>query len=116
MTKKDSTDKLLSIITKSAEGKKATDPVILDITRKGRIIDFMVIVSGESTPHLKAIAKEIEAQVKKLGIVGTIWEGTVDSGWLIFDLGSILVHIMSEKERKYYNLEELWGKEAVVYH
>ncbi|OGC13558.1 ribosome silencing factor [candidate division WOR-1 bacterium RIFOXYA2_FULL_37_7] len=116
MTKKDSTDKLLSIITKSAEDKKATDPVILDITRKGRIIDFMVIVSGESTPHLKAIAKEIEAQVKKLGIVGTIWEGTVDSGWLIFDLGSILVHIMSEKERKYYNLEELWGKEAVVYH
>ena len=116
MKKKTSIENLLDIITKAAEDKKATNPVILDIRRAGKITDFMVIVSGESTPQLKAIMKEIEFQVKKTGVKGIVWEGEPDSGWMIFDLGSILVHIMSEKERAYYNLEELWGKDAVVFH
>ena len=44
------------------------------------------------------------------------WEGVTGSGWVILDLGSIVVHVMDESERKYYNLEGLWGKDAIIYH
>lgn len=109
-------DKIVSLVIEAAEDKKAVNPIVLDISRTGRIADFMIIVSGESTPHLKAIAKEIEARLKKHGTKGTLWEGNENSGWLIFDLGAILIHVMSEKERSYYDLEGLWGKRAVVFH
>lgn len=116
MNKKNLDENILGIILKAAEAKKALNSIVLDIRKASKISDYMVIISGDSTPQLRAIIKEIEYKVKKLGIKGIVWEGKVDSGWLIFDLGSILVHVMSEKERAYYNLEELWGKEAVIYH
>jgi len=109
-------EKLVQIILNAAEDKKAIDPVVLDIRRLNQFADFMVIVSGDSSPQLRAIAKEIEFRVKKLGIKGIVWEGDLDSGWLIFDTGSILAHVMAEDERAYYKLEELWGKEAIVFH
>ncbi len=108
--------KLLDIIMTAAEDKKAINPVVLDVTRSGAFADYMVIISGDSSPQLKAISKEIELKVKKFGIKGIVWEGDYESGWLIFDLGSILVHVMSDEERAFYNLEELWGKEGIVYH
>ncbi len=111
-----SMEELLTLITEVIEDKKGINPVVLDVQKSGSIFDFMVIATGEARPHLKAIIREIELRVKKLGIKGTVWEGAIDSGWMLFDLGSIIVHIMSEDEREYYNLEELWGKEATIYH
>ena len=109
-------EKLIDIIVSAAKDKKANNPVVLDISKLQKFADYMIIVSGDAVPHLKAIMREIDLKVKQHGVKGIVWEGTHDCGWLIFDLGSILVHIMGETERAYYNLEELWGKEATVYH
>lgn len=116
MKKASRENELLDVVIKAAEDKKAFNPVILDVRRTGRIADFMVIVSGDSTPQLKAITREIEARLKKRSIKGIVWEGEPGSGWQIFDMGSILVHVMSEHERAYYDLEGLWGKDAIIYH
>jgi len=113
---KSDSEKLIDLILKTAEDKKAINPVVLDISRLGKFADYMIIVTGESSPHLKAIVREIDLNIKKLGVKGIIWEGDINCGWLIFDLGSVLVHVMSEKERTFYDIEGLWGKEAVVYH
>ncbi|MBI5701475.1 ribosome silencing factor [Candidatus Saganbacteria bacterium] len=116
MRNKQDTDKLIKLVIDAAEDKKAINPIIIDVTRAGKFADYMIIISGDSTPQLKAIVREIESRVKARGIKGIVWEGSKESGWLIYDLGDILVHIMSEKERAFYDLEGLWGKEAVVYH
>lgn len=107
---------LLDLIVKAAENKKAKDIKVLDVQKISGLFDFLVIMSGESSPQIKALSREIGGAVKKTGLKGFSWEGEVSSGWTILDLGDIVVHIMSEKERAYYNIEEIWGKEAVVYH
>lgn len=89
---------------------------ILDVAKTSNIIDYLVICSGDSGPQLRAIEKEIDKRLRKNKIKGFRWEGLVRSGWLILDLGSVVIHIMGVAEREYYNLEELWGKEAIVYH
>lgn len=102
-------------VAKAAEGKKARRVAILDIRRASGFADFFVICSGESTPQLKAIGEAIEEKLRRQKIRPR-WEGELASGWVILDIGSVVVHIMGSAEREYYNLEDLWGPQAVTYH
>jgi len=106
----------LDIIIQAAESKKAENIVVLDVQKQKAICDYLVIASGGSAPQLRAIIREIEAKVKEAGVVSRLFEGNISSGWVILDLGTIVVHVMSEEERAYYNLEKLWGQGAVFYH
>lgn len=106
----------MAVIARAAEAKQAVDLKILDVGRVSPVVDWLVICSGESTPQLRAIEKEIGAKLRQSGIKNFKWEGVPGSGWLVLDLGSIVVHVLGEIERAYYKLEELWGKQAIVYH
>lgn len=106
----------MEIIAAAAESKLATDLEILDVRQTSAVVDYIVICSGETEPQLRAIEKEIDSQLRKNEIKNFRWEGVPSSGWVVLDLGSIVVHLLREAEREYYKLEELWGKEAVVYH
>jgi len=108
--------KTLEIIAKAAESKQAVDLKAMDVSKTSSIVDYLIICSGESSPQVQAIRKEIDSQLRKNKIKGFRWEGMSGSGWVILDLGSVVVHVMGTAERDYYRLEELWGKDAVVYH
>ena len=107
---------MVEIIADAAESKQAIDLKILDVSKTSSLVDYLVICSGESEPQIRAIEKEIDAQLRKNKIKGLKWEGVISSGWVILDLGSVVVHVLKTAEREYYQLEELWGKEAVIYH
>jgi ribosome-associated protein len=111
-----STPEVVELIARAAEDKKASDPKILDVRKTSKIVDYLVICSADSGPQLRAIEKEIDKQLRSNKIKGFRWEGLARSGWIVLDLGAVVVHIMGEEERAYYNLEELWGKEAIIYH
>ncbi|NBS13249.1 MAG: ribosome silencing factor [Verrucomicrobia bacterium] len=93
-----------------AENKKALDPVILDLREVGGPSDFFLVVSGESEPHLKAIAGEIEKGVKdEMQRRPFRVSGNSASQWIILDYGDVLVHVMNSGRRGFYRLEDLWG-------
>jgi len=96
-----------------AENKKAVDPVLLDLREVGGPSEFFLIVSGESEPHLKAIAGEVEKGVREeSGRRPFRISGNSLSQWMILDFGDVLVHIMHTAKRKFYRLEDLWGDAA----
>jgi len=107
-------DKIISIILKAAEDKQATNPIVLNLRDKNSVFDYLVVMSGESNPQLKAIIESIEYKVKQAGRKGKVFEGSLDSGWLVLDLSNIVVHVMSDEERAFYNIEGLWQKDAVI--
>jgi ribosome-associated protein len=86
------------------------------VRESSKLADYLVLCSGEADTHLRGIEKGIDEALRKNKIKGFKWEGVSSSGWLILDLGAIVVHVMSQEARDYYRLEELWGKDAVVYH
>jgi len=93
-----------------AQNKKAQDPVILDLRGVGGPSDFFLVVSGDSEPHLKAIAGEIEKGVKEsLQRRPFRVSGNSVSQWIILDYGDVLVHVMNTGRRNFYRLEDLWG-------
>ncbi|MBU0573445.1 MAG: ribosome silencing factor [Candidatus Margulisiibacteriota bacterium] len=109
-------EKLVEKITDAADDKKALDIKVLKLGNISRIADFLVICSGESSVQLEAIASHIEDKLQKGSGRKCSREGAAKSGWLILDAGSIVIHVMSPEQRDYYDLEGLWGKDAVIFH
>lgn len=114
--KKISIEKIVGIITATAENKKASEITALDISKQSNVADYFIIISVESTPQMNAAAEAIIEELEKHGIIKHHVEGTLSSGWLIIDLGAVVVHIMGVKERDFYKLETLWGKSGITYH
>jgi ribosome-associated protein len=69
-----------------------------------------VICTGESTRQVKALTEAITETLKKEDIRPSHEEGTADSGWILLDYGSVIVHIFGPFERDYYQLEKFWEK------
>ena len=104
-----STEKMLEIITESADNRGGADIQVLDIRKNTTIADYFVIVSGNSTPQLNAIAEEIEDNMAKEGYVTYHNEVHGQSRWIILDYADIIVHIFHRDMREFYNLERLWS-------
>lgn len=101
-------------IAKLLEDKKAADILVLDVRKTSHFTSFFVIVTGTSTPHLKALRETIEDTLKKKKIQRYATEGTPESRWILLDYGDIMVHIFEKESRAYYNLERMWGDAKIV--
>lgn len=102
------TQEKLDIIVKSCEDKKGIDIKVLDIKGMTSIADYFVIVSGNSSTQVDALAREIDEKLSEKGEGPQNQEGKNSSRWIILDFGDIIVHVFHKDEREYYNLERLW--------
>ncbi|MEM9445047.1 MAG: ribosome silencing factor [Verrucomicrobiota bacterium] len=106
---------LAKLCKKYAEDKKCLNPVILDLSELDGPALYFFICSGMADPHLKAISEEVHLRLKEEHQIKPYSkDGNMASQWMIVDYGDVLVHIMSEEKRNYYNLESLW-KDAKTY-
>ena len=93
-----------------AEDIKAEEIVLLDVSEVSSITDFFVICSGTSTPHLKAIAREVRAGMSEAHAVKpSMADGDHESQWVVLDYGIMMVHAFHPEKRDLYALEDLWG-------
>ncbi len=68
----------------------------------------MVIVSGLSSPHLKALYNDLQVELKKLGSTCYRRAGDPEGGWMVLDYVDVVIHIFLPESREFYALEELW--------
>ncbi|MDP5136558.1 ribosome silencing factor [Rheinheimera baltica] len=88
---------------------KGRDIVVLDVRGKSSVTEFMIVCSGTSNRHTKSIADYVAAEVKKAGINALGIEGQSSGEWVLLDLDDVVVHVMLEESRSFYQLEKLWG-------
>lgn len=98
----------LDIVLKACEDKLGDNIKVIAIDEKSTIADYFVLVTGRSVQQTKAISDEIEEKVEKAGFEVLGNEGFRDASWILMDLGDIIVHIFTEEQREFYNLEKLW--------
>lgn len=93
-----------------ADDKKAENLVILDLRKLPGVTDYMVIGSGTSEPHLRAVVEEVELKLKRdEGLCPLAVDGTWHSGWVVLDYVDVMVHVMKPDVREHYDLEGLWN-------
>ncbi len=87
---------------------------MLDIGNIGTFADYFVICSGDSQRQINAVVREIGKVLGNEGVDVGHREGTAESGWVLLDYGSVIVHVFDPNTRHYYNLEQLWSKSKPV--
>lgn len=103
---------LVKLCCRALDEKKAGDLRVLDVHAQSSITDYLVLATGTSDPHLRALRIELEKVIDATGtrIVGM--ETAQESGWLVVDAFDVMVHLFTPDNRKKYKLESLW-KDAV---
>ena len=104
---------LLKTVVDALEDVKGQDIRVYDTTKKTSAFDHIVIASGTSNRQTRALASSVAKAVKAAGgkVSGT--EGTDTGEWVLVDCGSVVCHCMQPNIRQYYDLEELWGPDAL---
>lgn len=103
-----SPEALLEQVHAALEEMKAKDAVEIDVRGKTSIADYLVVVSGTSTRHVKSVADEVVKFSKKCGVMPLGVEGEREAEWVLVDLGDVIVHVMLPRVREFYALERLW--------
>src|ERR1700740_856460 len=89
--------------------KKAEELSILEMEKgSGAFTDYFVLCSGTNPRQVQAIADEVELRLKSAGMRPNQVEGYKQAEWILVDYVDFVVHVFSEKARKFYDLERLW--------
>ncbi len=102
-------EQLSDIIVSALDDIKAQDIVKLDVRDLTTVTDFMIIASGTSNRHVKALVDNVAEKAREAGRKPIGVEGEDGSEWVLLDLDDALVHVMLPKVREFYNLEKLWS-------
>jgi ribosome-associated protein len=103
-------ERLRDEVVLALEDRKAKDIVTIDVTRTSAVTDYMVIASGTSSRHVKALIDQVAERSKATGAALLGVEGRDSGEWVLLDLGDVIVHVMQPEARAFYDLERLWGE------
>ncbi|MBI3910305.1 MAG: ribosome silencing factor [Armatimonadetes bacterium] len=105
-----STEEKLAVILQALDERKALDVRVLDVSDRTQMTDRLVICTGTSNIHIRAVADRILEMMKERGIKGIRCEGYHEARWVLIDFGDVVVHLFDPDDRVYYRLEEFWTR------
>ena len=105
------TAEMIDLISDYAQGPKAVDLVVLDLSSASAFTDAFVIATGRSDRQVKAIHDSIHQGMKNdHAMLPNHVEGLAEANWVLLDYGDVVVHVFTPPTREYYRLETLWGE------
>ena len=107
---------MLKVIIDALQDKKAEDIRVTDISNVSVIADYFVIASGSNTNQIQAMVDNVEEEMFKAGFDNPKVEGYNTASWILLDYNDVIVHVFSEDDRAFYNIERIWrdGKEIDI--
>ncbi len=90
------------------EDKKANDIRVIDISNISVIADYFIIASGNNRNQVQALADNVDDTLGKAGYPAKQVEGYASANWILMDFNDIIVHVFSEEDRLFYDLERIW--------
>lgn len=110
MTEELDSKKLACIIAGTLDDKLGKDITILNISNVSSLADYFVIVTGDSTPQVKALMENTKDKIKKVfGRSPLRMENDAKNRWNLLDYGDVVVHILHRDERETYAIEKFWN-------
>jgi len=108
------TEQIKALVITALEDIKAKNITLLDVRGRTSVTDWMIIANGTSSRHVAAVAASVEEKAKHSGLQPLGVEGRGSSDWILIDLVDVVVHVMTEAAREFYDLERLWGEPSTI--
>ncbi len=102
------------LVAKAIDDKKANSVEVLDVKDQTSLCEYFVIGSCQSTTQVKACADEVEEKMKEAGVELHHTEGYAGGNWILLDFIDVVVHVMTEETRNFYDIERLWDGAKTV--
>lgn len=102
-------EELVKVAVTALEDVKGQDILVIDVREKQSITDYMIIATGTSNRQIGAMLDKVREMVKEKGVKPLGEEGKGDSDWVLLDLDTVIVHMMTANARQFYDLERLWS-------
>lgn len=99
------------IASRALDDAKGRDIRVFDIREIADFADYMLIASGTSDRHVKALADSVQSALRECEIKPIGVEGDAEGDWILLDYGDLIVHCMQQQTRDFYDLESLWGEQ-----
>lgn len=90
------------------DAKKAANVSVLSVVGRSDITDYLVLATGTSGPHVKALADELEYKLSLREVYPLHADGVGTRSWQIVDFGTVMVHIFDRESREFFNLDKLY--------
>ncbi len=100
---------LKDFVIDKIEDLKGRDIVVMDVSDRSDVTDYMIVCTGTSKTHVRAIAENVYVEAKDAGHIPLGMEGKEAGEWALVDLSSVIVHVMQQQTRDLYQLEKLWA-------
>ncbi len=94
------------------EDKKGEAIRVLDVRGKSSITDYLILATGTSEPHVKALKSGLDAALKDAGVQLIGEDRALGSGWLVVDAFDFMIHLQTQEMRDFYRLDQLWKDAA----
>lgn len=107
-------EKLSELVIAALDDGKAQNIVKLDVRELTTVTDYMIVASGTSSRHVRALANAVADKAREAGHRPAGIEGEEGSEWVLLDLQDALVHVMLPRVREFYSLEKLWCLSPVI--
>ena len=107
---------MVKLAVQALEDKKGEDIKVIDITGVSVLADYFIIASGSNPNQVQALVDNVEEQMYKAGYDDPRVEGYNTASWVLLDYNDVIVHVFSQDDRLFYDLERIWrdGKEIDV--
>ena len=96
------------------DDKLAEDIRVLDISNVSSMGDYFIIADGSNKNQVQALCDSVEEKLHIAGAELKNREGSSNGGWLLLDYYDIIIHVFSEKERSFYDLDHIWRDGALL--
>ncbi len=100
------------MVEQSLEDDKAQDIVVVNLSGKSDIADYLVVATGASSRQVGALADHVRKRLKQCGLSTVPMEGQPQCDWVLVDGGDVVVHLFRPEVRAFYNIEKMWGGES----
>lgn len=103
-------EQLTEVVVEALDDLKAVNTVALDVSGLTDVMDTLVVTTGTSNRHVKALANNVATEAKQAGTRPLGVEGEDAGEWVLVDFGDVVVHVMLPATRDFYDLERLWSE------
>lgn len=110
----DLSKELVRLAVQALEDKKGEDIRVIDIHGVSVLADYFIIASGSNASQVQAMADNVAEELYKAGHEQKHIEGYNTANWILMDYGDIIVHVFSQEDRLFYDLERIWRDGKII--